>query len=224
MKRLVLGIFLPVVVVACLGGAAFGVYTLRNEAQAEAQQVRWGNVTVTIPSDSDIQRVRVRSDPQAAVEGIMGPVLKLITSGHQSVVIIDAETGRVIRDDVLASERAAFDAVLATLKVGQPETTSGAGAPWPYATALPSTPRRVPGPISYLEPDPASGIAIDYVHYDAFRPGRSGSLIVFYNTRSELVVDAETGELLGDNAIHPDDREAFDRLLEETVKIAEGLY
>jgi hypothetical protein len=226
MKRFVLGIFLLVVVVAGLGGAAFGAYTLwhepqdetQAEAQAEAQQVRWGNVTVTIPSDSDIFYVREKSGIQIA-----GPVLELATSRHKSVVIIDAETGKVIRDDVLASERAAFDAVLATLKVGQLETTSGAGAPWPYGTTLPSTPTRVSGPISYVAPDSASGIVIDYIQYDAFGPDGSGSVLVFYNTRSELAIDAETGELLSDVPMHPDDREAFDRLLAQ-VRVADQLW
>ncbi|MCJ7511181.1 MAG: hypothetical protein MUP14_09905 [Dehalococcoidia bacterium] len=212
-KRLVLGIFVAVVVVAGLGGAAFGAYTLRNEAQAEARQVRWGNVTVTIPSDSDIFYVREKSGIQMA-----GPVLELATSGLESMVVIDAETGKVISDDVLASERAAFDAVLATVNVGQPQTAAGASAPWPYGATLPSTPRIQLGSISYLAPDPASGIAISIIQSSSFRPGTSSTALVFYNTRSQRWVDAETGELIRDDAMHPDDREAFDRLLAQ-VKV-----
>ncbi|MCJ7511182.1 MAG: hypothetical protein MUP14_09910 [Dehalococcoidia bacterium] len=212
-KRLVLGIFVAVVVVAALGGAAFGAYTLRNEGQAEARQVSWGNVTVTIPSGSDIQDLRLMDDPPAEAQGFTGPVLKLIGSGHESVVTIDAETGKVVRDDVLASDRAAFDAILATLTVGQAQTAAGASAPWPYGATLPSTPRRQLGPITFVEPDPAAGIAISIVEYDGLEPNTSGSSVEFYNTRSALWIDAKTGELESDlSAIHPDDREAFDRL------------
>ena len=212
-KRLILGVFLAVVVVAALGGAAFGAYTALNGAEAEDQQVRWANVTVTIPPNSDIHYGRLTSAPQAAAQGITGPVLLLTTGGDRSLVIIDAETGEVVHDDVLAAERGAFDAVLATVDVAEAEVAAEAAAPWPYGTALPSTPRRMEGRISYLEPDPASGIVAGPI----YRYSQDGPSVVlrFYNTRSVRFVDAETGEFIEDLAMHPDDREAFDRLLAE---------
>jgi len=216
-KRLTVAIVLTVAVIAALGGAAFGAYTAWNEPEAEAQQLRWANVTVSIPPQSDIHYGRLTSAPQAAAQGVTGPVLVLTTGGDKSLVVIDAETGQVIHDDVLADERAAFDAVLGTVEVVQAQLAGGPAAgpdaPWPYGTTLPTTPRRMEGQISYLEPDPASGIAAGPM----YRYGSDGPSVVvrFYNTRSVRLVDAETGELFEDLAMHPDDRDAFDRLLAE---------
>jgi hypothetical protein len=179
-------------------------------------------VTVTIPSGSDIEAFDLTSDAPSEARGFTGPVLKLIGSGHESVVTIDAETGEVIHDDVLASDRAAFDAILATLTVGQPQTTAGGSAPWPYGATLPSTPRRQLGSLTFVEPDPASGIGTKYGCYDGLEPNTSGCSVAFYNTRSALWIDEKTGERLDDpSAIHPDDREAFDRLFAQVTVTAQ---
>ena len=128
-KRLILGVFLAVVAVAAVGGAAFGAYTVLNGAAAETQQVRWGNVTVTIPGDSHIYYAQLQSAPQALAQGVMGPVLMLSTGGDKSLVVIDAETGQVVYENVLPAERAAFDAILATVQVVEAEVAAEAAPP-----------------------------------------------------------------------------------------------
>jgi hypothetical protein len=202
---------------------------------AEAQQVRWGNVTVTVPSDSDLHYGRLGSAPQAVAQGIMGPMLLL--GMDESLLIIDAQTGRVVYDDVLPAERAAFDAVLATVEVVEAEVATDPGAPWPYGSTPPDTPRQGYGArsglgpaISYLPPDPRAGINAGIMEVDAAGPGPpwSGPWIIVVNGRSKMwvtwygvVVISGGGELTLDEfaeadpslltGIHPDDREAFQR-------------
>jgi len=218
------------VVIAAVGGAAFGAYTAWNEAEAEVQEVRWVNLTVTISADSDIHYARLSSAPEAVARGIMGPVLLLTTGGDGSTVVIDAETGQVIHDDVLAAERAAFDAVLAAVEVVETEVREGPGAPWPYGSTLPSTPRERWHTISYVRPHPDSGISVQIGISDFIGPPppASGPDIRVFNGRSQMHV-SWTGEvfLTGGSTlslaefvqaesrllegIHPDDRAAFQR-------------
>jgi len=223
------------VAIAAVGGAAFGAYTLWNEAEAEAQEVRWVNVTVSISTDSDIHYARMSSAPQAVARGIIAPML-LLTTG-KSDVVIHAETGEVIHDNVLAAERAAFDAVLATLEVGEAEVAAGAGAPWPYSSTLPSTPRQQ-GTISYIPPEPGAGISVQPMHADFIGPGPpwNGPYIKVFNSRSEMFVSwyGEVSLIGGDRfslaefveaepslleGVHPDDRAAFQRFA-QTIEIS----
>jgi hypothetical protein len=221
-------------VIAAVGAVAFGAYTLLNEAEAEVEEIRWGNVTVSIPADSDVDYAPMSSAAQAVAQGIMGPML-LLTTG-KSDVLIDAETGEVIHENVLASERAAFDAVLATVEVVETDVATEPGAPWPYGSTLPSMPRQQ-GTISYIPPDPGAGISVQPMHLDFIGPGPpwSGPYIKVFNSRSEIVVswygevdiaggrfslaefaEADPSLLEG---IHPDDRAAFQRLA-ETIEIS----
>ncbi len=123
-----------VVALAAAGGAAFWAYTALNQAEAEAQEVRWGNVTITIPGDSTIAYGRMEHVPwiepemDPRIHGLR-PGIVLTTGMDDSVVVIDAETGEVVDDRVLPAERAAFDAILATLEVVETEVSDEPGAP-----------------------------------------------------------------------------------------------
>lgn len=232
-KRVIAGVVLAVVAVAAIGGVAFWGYTALNQAEAETQEVRWVNLSLTIPADSDIHYARMSSAPQAVAQGIMGPVLVLTTGGDKSLVVIDAETGQVVYDDVLTAERSDFDAVLATVEVVETDVSEEAGAPWPYGSTLPSTPRERWGPITYIAPDPGAGISVDMLKVDYAEPQPPGSTtaIRVFNGRSQLhvtgagdlsvtgggqftlagFIQAEPALLEG---IHPDDREAFQRFVQ----------
>ena len=87
---------LATVALAAMGGAAFSAYAALNQVEREAQEVRWVNVTIIIPADSDMHHARMTSAPQAIAQGIMGPML-LLTDGEKSLVLIDAQTGQVRR-------------------------------------------------------------------------------------------------------------------------------
>jgi len=215
--------------------------------EGETQLVRWRNVTIAIPVDSDIYYARLSSAPQAMARGVAGPVLELGSRGGASLVIVDATTGEVVYDDVEAVERAAFDAVLATLELVSTDVGAGAGAPWPYGSELPDTPPRRWGNISWVEPDPTSGISVQFGTADFIepQPPGSGSFIRVFNGRSQIHINgagavlvtrggesseftlagflrADAGALAG---IHPDDREAFQRFaqaVEVSLPSSEG--
>jgi len=232
-RRLFLGVLLAVVVLTAFGGLAFWGYSAWNEAEAGVQQVRWVNVTITIPADSDIYYARLSSAPQSMARGIMGPVVALGTRGGGSLVIVDATTGEVVHGDVQPSERAAFDAVLATLEVVETEVGGEPGAPWPYGSTLPNTPRQHFENISYVDPDPASGVSVQVGMGDFIEPQPPGAnqFVRVFNGRSQMHINGAgwvsiTGgaeltlpEFLQADAsllqgIHPDDRAAFQRFAE----------
>jgi hypothetical protein len=224
------------VVAMAAGAAAFGAQTLWNQAEAGVEEVRWGNVTLTVPGNSDMYYSRLPSAPQAVAQGIMGPMLLLETD--ESIVVIHAETGEVIYESVLPAERAAFDAVLATLEVGEAEVAAEAVAPWPYSSTPPNTPRQQWDPFSFILPDPAAGISVQPmdVLFIEPRPPGSNEVIGVFNTRSQMgvngagevyvpggstftlaeFVEADPSLLEG---IHPDDREAFQRFA-QTMEIS----
>jgi hypothetical protein len=224
------------VVIATVGGAAFGAYTLWNQAEAGVEEIRWGNVTLTVPGDSDMYYARLESAPQATAQGIIGPMLLLETD--ESTVVIHAETGEVIYDNVLPTERAAFEAVLATLEVVEAEVAVETGAPWPYSSTPPSTTRQQWDPFSFMLPDPTAGISVQPmdVLFIEPRPPGSNSVIKVFNTRSQMGVngagevyvpggstftlaeftEADPSLLEG---IHPEDRAAFQRFA-QTIEIS----
>lgn len=186
--------------------------TPEQEGEAEAVRVRWGNISLEQPpSDSEFYVGRWFNHG-----GIPGgrrvPVVHLMKRDIAVHVIIDAETGQVLHDTVGPEERAAFDAILATLRIEGEEISA-----WPYGLVKPDVPRSTVENISYLEPDPASGIVAGVVYAD-FGPDGSQTILRFQNVRSMRDIDADTSEILPDRLMHPDDREAFDRLTAE-VKV-----
>jgi len=162
----------------------------------------------------------------------------LVLDTDESMLIIDAQTGEVVYDDVLPAERAAFDAVLATVEVVEAEVAAEPGAPWPYGSTPPETPRKQSNSISFLPPDPRAGISVGFMDVDFLGPGPpwSGPYIRVFNGRSQMhvswygqVLVTGGGEFTLDQfveadpslleGIHPDDREAFQRFA-RTIEIS----
>ncbi|MGD0205486.1 MAG: hypothetical protein ABSB57_03465, partial [Dehalococcoidia bacterium] len=207
-----------------------------EEVGGVVEEVRWGNITVSVPGDSHMTYARLGSAPEAIARGIMGPVVLLGTD--ESLLIIDAQTGEVVYDDVLPAERAAFDAVLATVEVVEAEVAAEPGAPWPYGSTPPTTPRKQWDSISFLPPDARAGISVQPVDVDSVGPGPpwGGPYINVSNSRSQMwvtwygvVLLTGGGELTLDQfieadpslltGIHPDDREAFQRFA-QTIEVS----
>jgi hypothetical protein len=232
---------LAVVALAAVGGAAFWGYTALNQAEAETQEVRWGNVKITISANSKIAYSRmehvpwIEPDLDPRIHGLR-PGIVLTTGMDKSVVVIDAETGEVLDDRVLPAERAAFDAIVGTVEVVETAVNEEPGAPWPYGSTLPNTPRERFGPITYVPLDPGAGISVHSLIGDSFEPqppGATSSLRVF-NGRSQIHVDGAGRVFIteGDEfieltlaeftqadpslleGIHPDDRQAFQRFVD----------
>jgi len=183
-----------------------------QEGEAEAVRLRWGEISVEVPAGSGIQLGRLASVPWLNDGKGSGPAI-LVTYG-KSYLAIDAHTGQVLDEAIRAQDRGIFDIVLATVRI---EGERISGAPWPYGATLPTTPPRALGAITYIEPDPASGIVAGPIY--AYSPGGPSTILRFYNTRSVRLVDAERGQLIEDLAMHPEDKEAFDRLMAQ-IRVA----
>lgn len=195
-----------VVLFAAAGGIAFWAYGQTDDgAEADAHVVRWGNVTISVPEGSDVIVAREFEGPELnPPDG--GPVLVLFKreSFPESLLLIDAETGEVLQDIIQAADRAAIDEVLATLKVSEQDIVR---APWPYGETPPDVPRETWGRITFIPPDPASGITVRLLVND---PGPLSLNIT--NGRSTLSIDAETGTVIDETTlIVSNDKDAFDR-------------
>jgi hypothetical protein len=214
-----------VVVLAALGGAAFWAYTAWNEAGAETQRLRWGNITIVMPAPSDTDDLYASQEwyspgmyspdfsPDASTPSI--PALRL-TKGEgldASWVVIDADTGEIVHQEVQPEDQGAFDAVLATIQMPNTELAPQASAPWPYGAALPATARLSWGKITYVEPDPASGMVVRHGLGD-FGARGPVNLLWISSANSSVEINADTGEV-GMNLVAEGDREAFDRFMSE---------
>ena len=155
---------------------------------------RWVNVTVVVPDNSELS-VTQDSDPPGTIPPHVGPVLKLSThdseSGSSSSVVIDAETGAILRQDVRPEHRSEIDAVLNTLTVSPLDIST---AKWPYSGELSADyPRETFGGMSFVRPAPDTGLVVGGAISD---PGGPGLRIT--NGRSSGVgvyVDDATGKL-----------------------------
>jgi len=173
-----------VVVLAALGGAAFWAYTARNEAGAETQRVRWGSVSIELPVPSSVDDLRAVQEwyspgmyspdfsPDASTPSVPALRLSKGQGSDASWVVIDANTGEILYEQVRPEDRAAFDAALDTMQVPKTGVPAEAGAPWPYGTVLPATPRQSWGNMTYVEPDPTSGIVVRHGLGDSGPRGR----------------------------------------------------
>ena len=123
-------------------------------------------------------------------------------------------TKRLILGVLLAA--VALSGLLAVwLLRGGGNDSEGPDAAWPYGTTLPTTPRQPWGNITYLMPDPASGIAVSFGAGDG--PEGGGMFLEIRSDRSIRFIDAETGQIFVDSQgeahdyVDERDREAFDR-------------
>jgi len=117
-----------------------------------------------------------------------------------------------VHEQVRPEDREEFDAVLATLRFEGPDPPDV----WPYSGGPPEQRRREVGSITYIEPEPASGIAFRYVLSDG--PQGSAISLIISNGRSSRYIDAKTAQVIMDDEewaldqVDERDREAFERL------------
>jgi hypothetical protein len=200
-----------VAVLAVAGALAFWAYDRGDDsAEADVQVIRWFNVSVAIPEGSGLSHLQIYGQNDR-------PVLRIVSSHDTALgITIDAETGVILRDTIMAEDRAAVDGLLKTLTVSPLDLDT---APWPY-NGEPPAPREpwvdiVGGSwgwVTYTPPDPASGITVRFQQGGG--PDGPGLALGFTNGRSTLSIDADTGTVLAETTkIAPEDAEAFDRLL-----------
>ena len=181
----------------------------------EGELWRWVNVTIVIPKDSDFS-VNQTSDPPQARPPRGGVVLVVMkgTTESSSYVVIDAESGEVLRNYSRDEDRGEIQGVLDTLTVSPLRADVG---PWPYSGELPtSLPRESFGGLSFVRPAPDSGIS---VHTQTNDPGGPGLLVTNGRSGVGVYVDQTTGKLaINTERLLPEYEAAFNRWV-ATVKL-----
>ena len=107
-----------------------------------------------------------------------------------------------------------MDAALETARLSpfDPEA-----APWPYADEAPTGERRRWGNITYVNPDPSTGLGVGVATGDGFSsPGpQCSQSVILANWRSIMPINACTGEDSPETTnVALEDAEAFQRFLE----------
>lgn len=172
---------------------------------------RWGDVIVLIPGDGEIRVV-------GTFDGYdEHPALEVSAGGGWGRTVIDATTGAMITQDPKGDKAAEIDSVLATASVCP---FDGRTAPWPYTGDPPDGPRLTLGKLSYLEPDPATGIQVlgGSECSASTQGGGCHDFLDVRSARSSMYVDAEDGRVIEPAKIVTEEQEAFDRYL-ATVQV-----
>ncbi len=173
---------------------------------------RWVNVTVVIPDGLGLF-VNPTAYPAEIKPPKGGPVLELrryrFVNGSSliSSVLVDAENGVILAEDVRDEDRAVMDAIFMTMTVGP---LDHATAPWPYnGEPTPDLPRERFENSSYIRPSVATGL---HVYGGIGDPG-AVAFVALKNGRSVafVSVDAATRELKEDTSnVLPEDLPVFD--------------
>jgi len=173
---------------------------------------RWGDVTIVTPEGNEVH-AGGHLGPEAQ------PVMAVFSEEDTSEqILIDAFTGQLVSagpdDDPIFEKQAEIADALATLSVCPFDTRT---ALWPYTGTAPEAPRLSWGKLSFLQPDPASGLQWGFEVDD---PG--GKFLLLETARSEVAIDAETGALAEETArIHPDDKEALERYIATIERVSQ---
>ena len=167
---------------------------------------RWGDVTVLIPEDGAVRAVGTDVGQERR------PALEISADGWGRTVI-DASTAAIISQDPKGDRAPQIDSVVATLSVCRFDVSS---APWPYNGDPADGPRMTIGYVSYLEPDPATGMQVlaGMAHSDGTSGSQNVSYLEVTTGRSSMYIGAESGEVMGPADIAHDDEVAFQRFLE----------
>ena len=193
-----------ILLAAAAGGAAYWLLVRDDDsAEADVQVVRWGNVTIQVSEESGV--LADRTFVPAQIKPPDGGPALILRKGD-SLLVIDADTGKVLEDFVGDGDKAAIQEAADSLKVSELDKEN---ATWPYSDPAPDAPREQTANVTFVPPDPASGIIVRKMVND---PGGWGLIVT--NGRSTLTIDAETGDIIEENTlILPEDKEAFDRFL-----------
>jgi hypothetical protein len=184
---------------------------------------RWMNVSVLIPDGSDItfgpQPIYLDAEGTQSRQGVSFGKADPERPDVYSQIVLDAENGTIFSERILDTHRSEMEQVRGTIAVGALDRGT---APWPYNGDPPQdATREAAFGISFIRPDPATGIIVEYV-LNSFSGGGStpadcevlADTIGLRNGRSSAFIglDARTGSLCKDfSEVLPDDAVAFER-------------
>ncbi len=169
---------------------------------------RWGDVTLLLPQHSDIRAAGSFDGPDQR------PAIHVPAGGGWGFTVIDAATGAIIRQDPKGDFAEQIDAIVRTTAVCPFDPVA---APWPYNGEPPDAPRNSYGNLTYLEPDPVTGVQVQVGIAGGQGSGGAHSVafLEVKSARSAAYVDAATGELMSRSRIASEDDEAFKSFLAE---------
>ncbi len=176
-----------------------------------SDELRYLNVAVKRPSEeSGLRMSATMLPPQSAALPGGGPAIVVTDYGTSppSGIVIDARTGEVVANTLSPEKAEAGQAIIESIRI-----VSGPAAVWPVADVAPSQGREQWGNISYIPPDPASGILVAEKQEDG--AGFATKVVAFWNGVSSVAV-LDTGEVVRQYAA-AEDEAAFERLLSEVV-------
>jgi hypothetical protein len=190
-----------------LGWAAFGP----DAAEGEGREFTYLNVSLALPpEESGLHAVADYAPPESGDKPGGGPIVVVTddSEAHSGYMVIDANTGEVLVDTIGGSLRDEADDVKASIR--EPE---GDVAVWPLVDVEPPVGReRTLANITYVHPDPLSGIFV--VYGDEMGSGPS---LFFHNGQSRMLASQRIAEgaanrLRFEMRVLPEDRAAFERL------------
>ena len=199
-----------------IAAAGLLAYTLTGDdsAGASVRKLRWYNVELSLPEDPDVWVTWGFFNDFPDSGGF--PVVRIRPSPLADAVIINAQTGAVVSEQRQPQDRATVDAVLATLQIVSWDRQS---APWPYNSGPPDVPRERLGNLTFIRPDPASGILVEGVLDETPQGPVLG--LQFFNQHSAVSMNTETGAIYPETTlVLPEDQQAFDRYL-ATIELVE---
>ncbi|MGB2693790.1 MAG: hypothetical protein WBD55_01235 [Dehalococcoidia bacterium] len=191
-------------VAAWFGWSAFGP----ESTEGAQSRLRFGNISIVQPAeDSGLFAGATYAPPESVEKPGGGPVIVVTDESEAgSGMMIDANSGEVLVDTIGSALRAEADDIIASIR--QVDEPPGV---WPLADVDAPGPRVAYGNISYIEPDPSSGIFV-------LRGQGNGPFLFVHNGSSRMTIDGNSGKVEV-NLVLAKDREAFDRLA-ATVRAA----
>lgn len=153
------------------------------------------------------------------------PVIELRTASHDARVVISAESGLLISDDGVDS-RIKLQEILDTVRLSPLDPAT---APWPYTGTVPEERRKSYGQVSFVSPDPLSGITVALGIADLAGPNADparscGKILSVGNWRSSMAISPCDGKPWPETVrMDPLDQSAFDAFLASVQLLPEPL-
>lgn len=177
-----------------------------DSTEGTARELAFGNVSITLPSDDSGLLARPDYAPPESVDKPGGGPVIVVTDESEArsgYLVIDANTGEVLVDTIDGALRDEADDVISSVEQQRPDGV------WPLADVAPSGPRITFGNMTYIEPDPSSGIFVVPQEWDG--DDTSGVALFIHDGESRMLIDGNSGKVEVDLVL-PEDREVFDRV------------
>ena len=189
---------------AWFGWSAFGP----ESTEGGGRELTYRNVSINLPPEDSGLRARADYAPSESIEKPGGGPVIVVTDDSEArsgYMVIDANTGEVLLDTIGGDLRDEADDVIASIR-----QDAKPASVWPLADVAPPGQRTQFETISYIEPDPSSGIFVVLVE-------GNGEGLFIHNGTSRMTFHWSIGTS-DMSLVLPEDMEAFERLA-RTIRV-----